>query len=97
MKIHELKTDKHPFSDAWDGAKSFEIREDDRGFQVGDTLLLRETYNSAEEMVKGAPLDYTGRELRLIVTHKLTGYGLLDGWCCMSVRVVLAYDTGNTK
>jgi hypothetical protein len=94
MKNHELKTDHQPFSDVFNGLKSFEIRKDDRHFSVNDTLHLRETYHTGEEMAKGAPLDYTGRELLLSVTHKLTGYGLLDGWCIMSIRI-LAYDPGN--
>jgi hypothetical protein len=35
-------------------------------------------------MKAGKPLKYTGRgELRQ-VSHVLSGYGLMDGWCCLS-------------
>ncbi len=81
---HELKTDPAPFSAVYDGIKTFEIRLNDRGFKVGDKLLLRETQHSGEAMKGGAPLAYTGREITKTVSHVLAGYGLADGWCCLS-------------
>ncbi|MNQ82485.1 hypothetical protein D3C85_975360 [compost metagenome] len=35
-------------------------------------------------MKDGAALVYTGRELRRVVTHGRGGYGLADGWVCLS-------------
>lgn len=42
MIVHELKTWVSYFRPLWDGEKTFEIRFDDRGFQRGDLLDLRE-------------------------------------------------------
>lgn len=41
MKTHELKLDIKYFDDVKSGKKNFEIRKNDRYFQVGDTLELK--------------------------------------------------------
>lgn len=40
--LHELKTWPTYFERIADGSKTFEIRRNDRGYQAGDTLRLRE-------------------------------------------------------
>ena len=50
---HELKTDSNVFDESFKGNKTFEIRYDDRGFSVGDKILLRETQFSGIEMKNG--------------------------------------------
>lgn len=40
--IHDLKITPKYFDDVWNGIKRFELRKDDRDYQIGDTLLLRE-------------------------------------------------------
>jgi hypothetical protein len=52
-KTHELKTWPVFFQSIIDGIKTFEVRDNDRKFQVGDILNLREYDPDAE--------DYTGR------------------------------------
>jgi len=41
-KTHELKTWPDFFEAILDGQKNFEVRYDDRGFQTGDHVYLRE-------------------------------------------------------
>ncbi|EAK9780846.1 ASCH/PUA domain-containing protein [Listeria monocytogenes] len=41
-KTHELKILSEYFWDIAEGRKTFEIRKNDRDFQVGDTLILLE-------------------------------------------------------
>lgn len=88
VNVHELKTDPIVFEAIKKEEKTFEIRKNDRNFQVGDELWLRETVNTGKEMANGAPLEYTGRILVVNVTYILKGpiYGLADGWCIMSVQ-----------
>lgn len=100
--VHELKTDSKVFQAVLEGKKTWEIRKNDRRFQVGDELWLKETvYTGAEmaprwngrppgtgRMVDGKPLKYTGRMIAVIVSYILCGpiYGLEDGWCIMSIE-----------
>jgi len=86
-KVHELKTDPEVFQANLDGRKPYEIRFDDRGYEVGDILILRETEFTGEEMNEtGKPLVYTGRRKELDVRYILRGpiYGLAEGWVIMS-------------
>ena len=89
MSTHELKTDPDVFEDVYHGLKTFEIRFNDRNFQVGDTLILRRTIYSGEEMEKGKPLIYSGHAIHVAVMHIMHGptYGLMDGWCIMSIAL----------
>ena len=90
MKEHELKTDPQVFDDVVEGRKPFEIRKDDRGFEVGDLLKLRKTKYTGAEMSLAhcpAPLEYVGPPLYVYVTYILRGpiYGLEDGWVIMAI------------
>lgn len=86
--IHELKTDSAVFQAVKGETKSFEIRKDDRRFDVGDELWLKETLHTGAEMARGAPLEYTGNVIAVTVTYILRGpiYGLADGWVIMSIE-----------
>lgn len=90
MRVHELKTDPLVFAAVASGAKTHEIRLNDRDYQVGDVLQLRETAASGADMrfsPKAYPLTYTGRQALREVSHVQTGYGLLDDWCILSFKV----------
>lgn len=84
MQRHILKTDPAVFKLTAADDKLYEIRFDDRDFQIGDELLLVETVYSGEQMKVGALLEYTGMLVCMSVTHKLKNvYGLKDGWCIL--------------
>lgn len=40
MTIHALKTEPRFFHDVRDNGKNFEVRKNDRDYQVGDVLIL---------------------------------------------------------
>ena len=61
VKVHELKSHPWFFESLLDGTKRFELRKNDRGFKVGDTLLLKE-WKPKDEV-------YTGREVRARVLY----------------------------
>lgn len=89
MRVHNLKTDPQIFDRTWQGVKNFEVRWNDRDFQVGDLLILEETKHTGHEMKeRGFPLKYTGRSIVVKVTYLMKGpvYGLQNGWVIMAIK-----------
>lgn len=81
---HKLKTWPDAFWAMWDGLKTFELRRDDRDFQVGDTLLLHEWDRSLRH-------GFTGAWIRAEVTFILRAGvfpGLEEGHVIMALRFV---------
>lgn len=52
MKVHELKIASEFFEAVKDGRKKFEIRKNDRNFQEGDVLILKE-YDPITQLFSG--------------------------------------------
>lgn len=77
--VHHLKTWPDIFVVVWSGNKKFEIRKNDRGFQVGDVLVLQE-YDPETKC-------YSGHEITCDVEWLLEGgqFGLEEGYVCMSL------------
>lgn len=76
-RTHDLKTIQPYFDALKTGQKRFEIRKNDRDFQVGDYLHLQE-YDTE----KG----YTGKDLFFKVSFILYDNTFLkDGYICMSL------------
>lgn len=76
MTEHELKTWPEYFQAIVENRKPFEYRLNDRNYQVGDVLFLREWVPPTVEVEPWAPKGteagyYTGRELRKSVTYML--------------------------
>ncbi|MFG6322390.1 MAG: DUF3850 domain-containing protein [Lachnospiraceae bacterium] len=75
--IHELKVLQDYFDDVLTGKKRFELRRDDRDYQVGDIFILKEWTPDG---------GYTGRQYSGTISYILRGcscpgYGLADGYC----------------
>lgn len=81
MRTHELKTWPEMFCAIERGEKTAEARRDDRGFMVGDMLVLVEFDPS-----KPGAFQETGRRIDVMVTHKLAGgnFGIERGFCVLS-------------
>jgi uncharacterized protein YqfB (UPF0267 family) len=82
-KTHRLKTWPIFYDDVEAGAKTFEIRKNDRNFQVGDILKL-------EKFDKDSG-GYTGDSLKAVVSYtiRLDGLpGMPDGFIGMSIELI---------
>lgn len=78
---HDIKCWPEFFKHLWSGKKTFEIRKDDREYQAGDTLLLREWTERS---------GYSGRWIKCDVPFVLGGLwpGLAPNHVCMSIKEI---------
>jgi hypothetical protein len=76
--IHELKTWTEFFDLVWSGRKTCEVRVDDRDYQAGDELHLRD-YDRARGR-------YLERSIRLRITHVLRAPFVPAGLAVLSFR-----------
>ncbi len=86
---HELKTHPEPFEEVRAGRKRHEVRQNDRTFNAGDELLLREWAPLGGYLglqVSG----HTGREYLVRITHITRGgeWGLPQGIDVLSIEPV---------
>ncbi|MDY6922774.1 MAG: ASCH/PUA domain-containing protein [Pseudomonadota bacterium] len=79
VRRHRLKTWPGPFRAVRAGLKPWELRRDDRGYEVGDTLDLDEWQPSGG--------DFTGERETRVVRWLLRGpaFGLPAGYVIMSL------------
>jgi hypothetical protein len=77
--IHELKTCKEYFEEVFMGRKTFEVRKNDRNFQKGDILILKEWDNEKQE--------YTGRQMARGISYILNvgQFGVENGFVVMAL------------
>ena len=77
--VHSIKIQKTYFESVLNDTKTFELRKNDRGYEVGDNLILNEIDENNR---------YTGRNITVVVTYILNGpvYGLPSGYCIMAVK-----------
>lgn len=79
MKVHDLKITTVFFEAVKSGCKPFEVRINDRGFEVGDCVYLREWVNDG----------FTGRYLRREISFVLIGWGVEVGYVGLGFGVML--------
>jgi hypothetical protein len=80
MQDHELKTWPIFFSPLRNGVKTFDIRKNDRDFQVGDRVIFNE-YDQTNDR-------FTGRIVTRHITYIMQGgqMGLPEGYVIMALR-----------
>ena len=78
---HFLKTWPQFFAALLDGTKTFEARKDDRGFKVGDLLVLQEFDPTPETG------GFTGREVDRTISYILRGTEhVAEGYCILGFK-----------
>lgn len=69
-RIHKLKTIQPYFDEVWYQNKTFEVRKNDRDFQVDDVVILRE-YDPVKD-------EFLGREVIANITYILKDYEFIN-------------------
>jgi hypothetical protein len=78
--VHYLKTIQPFFSEVKSGTKTFELRRNDRDFQVGDEVYLQE-YDLDNN-------SFSGQEVRAKITYVLKDWTGLEGDFCVFAFVI---------
>lgn len=89
MSIHVLKCWPEPFAAMTNGSKVHEFRKNDRGYAVGDILELHRFSPDT-----GC---YSGSVLFRQVTYVGEGFGIPEGYVCMSITKASEYDYPEMK
>mgnify|MGYP001042358000 CR=1 FL=1 len=76
---HRLKIDEEYFSAVIRGKKKFEIRFNDRGYKIGDAIILQEIDDDGL---------FTGRKITGIITY-ITNYKQKDGYIVFGFEITL--------
>lgn len=74
MAEHVLKSWPEFYAPLVHGDKTFDLRKNDRNFQIGDTILMRE-WDPLDERSPGERGKHTGRFARFRIVHILYGVG----------------------
>ena len=87
-KTHEVKLATSWWADIVNGKKRFELRKNDRGYKVGDKLLMQEY----------AAGTYTGRNILADITYMLEEYsGLAEGYAILGIELLKVSETDTVE
>ena len=78
-KIHEIKIYPQYYKAVVSGEKTFELRKNDRNYQVGDMLKLKEWDGEK----------FTGHSTMVRVSYVYKGtnkFGLSEGFCILGIK-----------
>jgi Domain of unknown function (DUF3850) len=95
MRVHYLKTWPVFFKQVKSGSKNYEVRRNDRDYDVGDTLVLQEWDPEIAKKDSNPSSGYTGNDVRVVVTHLLLASeceGIVAGFCVLGIA--LAHPPG---
>lgn len=101
MTKHRLKLNDRYFDAVANGTKTFEIRKDDRGYRVGDTLVLyrvgvdgkymTDLTVEGKRLTEDEPSSWTNHvevTVKYILTHDDFPNGIPEGYVVMAIERV---------
>lgn len=82
MKTHEIKLSIEFCDDVLSGAKSFEIRNNDRNYQIGDIIKFIPVSSN------GLRIHHNVENKEYVITYILSGWGLKEGYVALGITEV---------
>ena len=90
MKLHELKIKKEYFQEVYFGKKTFELRKDDRDYEVGDLIKFNVIDNvvspNKEEKTECAYIDENRLYEITYILRDVPEYGLDKDYCILGIE-----------
>lgn len=77
-RIHKIKILPCFADDIFSGEKTFEIRENDRGYQKGDLIIFNTSDGS----------DHRINACKYLITYVLNGWGLKNGYVVLGISEI---------
>jgi hypothetical protein len=93
MRAHKIKCWPQYFRAVKDERKPFEVRKEDRDYQVGDYLCLVE-FDPAKDALTG---DYLYRRVTYVLTAGDPPRGLMDGFVVLGLDTVDGLEAANLR
>lgn len=79
-KLHHLKCVDPYFTDVWEGRKTFEIRRNDRDYQIGDVVILQRYDPRLSTWLSGVIVAKVG-----YVLEHAEAFGVAKGYVVLSL------------
>lgn len=81
---HKIKLHEGFADDVLSGKKPFEVRENDRGYQCGDTVVFEVVCDSIYRQAEVSKHPLNGKTYE--ITYVLSGWGLENGFVAFGIR-----------
>lgn len=87
VRVHTLKIEKDYADSVYFGDKTFEVRNNDRGFQKGDEIIFHVLKHSVASTIydERHPLHNTRYEITYVLG---SFYGLADGFVAFGIKPI---------
>jgi ParB family chromosome partitioning protein len=79
---HRIKIGQEFLTHILEGKKTFEVRKNDRDYQVGDTIYFMPLENDRKVDVYAD--GYKGQDFTILYVHQ--GLGMQEGYCVLGIK-----------
>lgn len=91
MKTHNLKLSVEFCDAVLRGEKTFEVRKNDRGFQMGDLIRFVPTDGTSYRSSDGTVIEHAKHEISghtYKITYILNGWGIKNGYVVLGIKEI---------